>query len=187
MDALKEIAKKFDGVKIRMELIPPEFLWLIAAVLTFGATTYDAWNWHKGMDWDRVYGAALRHLTQFWAGEDYDESGFPHLANATCEIMFLTMYWLHGIGEDTRKNGRPEKDGTPDMKFARSVYAQLMKTIKEHKDQVEKMKPSGSSDGCPFDLAEPPTDEEILSLEEREGSLDIYAPVKTYGNEEEGF
>lgn len=75
----------------------------VAAVLGFGAEKYAADNWRKGMEWRRLYGAALRHLMAWERGEDLDpESGLPHLAHAGCCILFLLSYQLVGGGTDDR-------------------------------------------------------------------------------------
>ena len=96
---------KFDEDKIRMELIPPEFLTSTASILTFGAKKYSARNWEQGMDWSRVYGALQRHLNAWWAGEHTDpETGKSHLWHANCCMAFLTTYEMRGVGNDDRPN-----------------------------------------------------------------------------------
>lgn len=85
--------RKDDKSKLRMDLIPVSALHGLAEVLTFGANKYDDRNWEKGLDWSRVYGAALRHLTKWWSGEDLDtESGLNHLNHVLCCISFLVEY-----------------------------------------------------------------------------------------------
>lgn len=94
---------KFDGDKIRLELLPPELLTAVGTILTFGAKKYADRNWENGMDWSRVYGALLRHLNAWWSGEDIDpESGKSHLWHAGCCIAFLITYEQRGIGTDNR-------------------------------------------------------------------------------------
>lgn len=94
---------KYDTGKIRMDLLPPELLTAVATILTFGANKYTDRNWEQGMDWGRVYGALLRHLNAWWAGEDKDpETGESHLWHAGCCIAFLITYEQRGIGTDTR-------------------------------------------------------------------------------------
>ncbi len=101
---------KHDSDKIRLELISPVALELLGKVLTFGVRKYEAWNWAKGMLWSRVYGATLRHLNAWWAGESLDaETGLSHLAHAFCELMFLITYEALGLGTDDR--WRPSKGG----------------------------------------------------------------------------
>ena len=84
---------KFDGGKLRMDLLDVEALKGIAGILTFGANKYGDRNWEKGIKWNRVYGAAIRHLLAFWAGEDTDsESGLSHLDHAATNLMFLQRF-----------------------------------------------------------------------------------------------
>lgn len=103
---LKEGAKKDEG-KVGVHLLPPEPLMQIARVLDFGAKKYDPWNWSKGINYSRIYGAALRHLWAWWSGRDNDdESGLSHLAHAGCCLLFLLQY------EITRRDfdDRPMKE-----------------------------------------------------------------------------
>lgn len=84
-------------------MIPPEALWALGAILTYGATKYEDRNWELGMRWGRIYAAALRHLLAWWAGEDFDkESGLPHLEHAFCCLAFLVTYARRGVGSDDR-------------------------------------------------------------------------------------
>jgi len=106
---------KYDEKKIRFDLIPVESLTGLAKVYTMGAHKYDDDNWRKGMKWNRVYGAILRHLNAFWVGEDKDkESGLNHLLHAAWGCFTLYWYWIHGKGEDNRWNyGTQKKTETP--------------------------------------------------------------------------
>lgn len=106
-DLLKHVTggTKFDSGKPRMELLSTIALVEIAKVLTFGADVkkYGAHNWRKGLEWSRVLGAAMRHLTAFTSGEDKDpESGLSHLAHAACCLMFLLEYEKHHKALDDR-------------------------------------------------------------------------------------
>lgn len=84
---------KHDQGKPRMELVHPDFIKGVAEVLTFGAEKYAPWNWAEGIDFDRVYGAAQRHMNAWWSGEDLDpETEKNHLYHAACELMFLACY-----------------------------------------------------------------------------------------------
>lgn len=98
-----EPGRKDDAGKPRLDLIAPEFLFQIAQVLEFGARKYDERNWEKGMSWGRCFGALMRHLWAWWGGEKNDpETGLPHLAHASCCVMFLAAYEKRGIGTDDR-------------------------------------------------------------------------------------
>ena len=106
-------AHKDDIAKIRLELAPPELLFAVGAVLTFGAKKYADRNWELGMSWGRVFGALMRHLWAWWGGKgpttksfifgDLDlETGMSHLWHAGCCITFLIAYEERGVGTDDR-------------------------------------------------------------------------------------
>lgn len=100
VEALKN--DRADG-KPRMELVAPDFLRGLAAVLTYGAAKYEPWNWTKGKTLSRDFAAALRHLTAWNDGEDLDpESGLPHLMHAVADIMIVFVTQLRGTGTDDR-------------------------------------------------------------------------------------
>ena len=80
--------------KRRVDLLDPIAIAGLADVLTFGASKYGDRNWERGIEWSRVYGAALRHLLAFWGWEDLDpETGLPHIDHAACNIHFLQRYF----------------------------------------------------------------------------------------------
>ena len=84
---------KYDGEKVRLDLLPADPIIDIGKVLTYGAHKYSERNWEKGLAWSRCYGAALRHLLAWHKGETNDpETGLNHLAHAACEILFLLEF-----------------------------------------------------------------------------------------------
>ena len=96
---------KFDAEKVRLELLPPDFLVGVGKVLTFGAKKYAAGNWAigDGFEWSRLYGALLRHMLAWASGEDKDpESGLSHLYHAGCMLAFLAAHVERGKGKDDR-------------------------------------------------------------------------------------
>lgn len=94
---------KFDKDKNRLELIPPEAIWGLGEILTFGAKKYDDRNWEKGMKWSRIFGAAMRHMWQWWWTKKPDpETGYSHLKHALCCVAFLVAYEERKVGEDDR-------------------------------------------------------------------------------------
>lgn len=106
--------RKDDSDKIRLELIPPELLYAIGTILTFGANKkYEARNWELGMNWSRVFGALMRHMWCWWAGkgpttqsfvfgELDEETGKSHLWHAGCCLAFLITYEERKVGTDDR-------------------------------------------------------------------------------------
>ena len=96
---------KADETKLRTDLISPQALLGMVAVLTFGANKYEDRNWEKGMAYSRPYAAALRHLLAWWTGEDNDpETGLSHLDHAACCIHFLSHYVKNPIRYTSRDN-----------------------------------------------------------------------------------
>ena len=94
---------KHDQDKVTLELIPPEAELGLGKALSYGAKKYGRRNIEKGMDWDRAYGAARRHMLAWYSGEDKDpESGLSHLYHALANLAFLTMFQDRGIGKDNR-------------------------------------------------------------------------------------
>lgn len=94
---------KFDGGKDPWHLAPWDAFRAIVKVLLYGVKKYEARNWEKGMAWSRCYGAAMRHATAWWDGEDNDpETGMSHLWHWGCCVCFLISFELRGIGKDDR-------------------------------------------------------------------------------------
>ena len=95
--------RKDDQGKVRLELLPPEFLMAVGEILTFGAQKYADRNWERGMNWSRVFGALMRHLWAWWRGDPCDpETGKSHLWHAGCCVAFLIAYEQRGVGNDDR-------------------------------------------------------------------------------------
>ena len=89
----RQLGVKYDAGKPRFELLPPKPLAQIAEVYTFGATKYEDRNWEKGIEYSRVYGAVMRHLNAYWAGQDLDEeTALPHLAHAAFGLLALLEF-----------------------------------------------------------------------------------------------
>lgn len=92
---------RFNQGKVRLELLPPEWVWALGLVMTRGAIKYEARNWERGMAWSYCVGCALRHIFKFVCGERYDaETGCHHLAMAAWNALALMTYDLRAIGDD---------------------------------------------------------------------------------------
>ena len=99
-----EAGNKWDGDKLRYDLVPVRALHGVVTVLTYGAKKYGDRNWEKGISFMRLYAAAQRHLADWCIREDLDqESKLLHLDHAICDLMMMReMIALH-----------PEKDDRP--------------------------------------------------------------------------
>ena len=92
---IKTQGYKKDSGKRRWSLMPWDALGRVVDVLMFGMEKYGPRNWEAGMEWSRLYDAALRHLDAWWRRDPSDdESGITHLAHAICCILFLLAYEL---------------------------------------------------------------------------------------------
>lgn len=82
---------KFDGGKMRYDLVDPDTEAEEVAVLMFGAVKYEEENWRLVPDAKKRYYAALRrHVAAYMRGEEFDlETGLHHLGHALCCARFL--------------------------------------------------------------------------------------------------
>jgi hypothetical protein len=83
--------RKYDGGKVRYELLPPFAIEDVAKVLTYGSVKYEDDNWRIVPDAVRRYkGALMRHVEEYRKGNVFDdETGLPHMAHAICCAMFI--------------------------------------------------------------------------------------------------
>lgn len=88
-----EEATKDDTDKLRYDLIPPEVMFALSNILTFGANKYGDRNWEKSDLTERMFAALNRHLWAWRMGEDLDEeSECPHLDHALCCLAMMVTY-----------------------------------------------------------------------------------------------
>lgn len=124
---------KFDAGKVRVDLVPAEFIYAVAAVLTYGAIKYDDWNWAKGMRKGRIMAAAARHWIAYMVGEELDEeSGLPHLWHMGCCVAMLVSAELRGVAKEDRQ-------------FAVDAYLKAQAQFREMKDPLGTEKNAGGS------------------------------------------
>lgn len=127
----------------RFDLIPTEVLWELAEHYGKGAAKYTEYgpctcdapegadhqggcgaltvvssgdrNWELGTDWNLNYAAALRHLNQFWGGEDLDdEMGSKHVIAAAWHCFALAYHMIHHRDLDTRPTTLAQRQITED-------------------------------------------------------------------------
>lgn len=105
---------KHDNDKNRLDLLPFDALLLVGEVLTFAAKTkYADRNWENGINYDRLFGAAQRHLYAWHIDKTPDpESGLSHLAHAACCILFLLAFESRGMDEFDNRPDYNKKEGS---------------------------------------------------------------------------
>lgn len=98
---------KYDGGKLRYDLIPARPLEELARVYTIGAQKYADRNWEKGIAWCRIFGAMMRHAWRWFRGEKWDrETGQHHLSSvAWCAFALIEYEHTH-----TELDDRPVLD-----------------------------------------------------------------------------
>lgn len=152
--------RKNDTNKVRLDLLPNVALRAIAWVLTFGTVKYDSWNWAQGMAWSRLIASARRHLNDFIDGIDYDEeSGFLHLANLGCCVLFLLTYQILGLGKDDRydykrKGLRHDLDGTNPREMHKDGEAGIPGAIEAFRERLRVQADGSPDNGVPTPGAE---------------------------------
>lgn len=105
---MSEKGRKFDGGKLRYDLIPVLALEETTKVVTKGAEKYDDENWKLVPEGRRRYlAAAMRHIQQWRKGEIYDEEmGTHHIANAISNLMFILEKELRGWEDSSEDSSR---------------------------------------------------------------------------------
>jgi hypothetical protein len=97
-------AAKFDGAKVRVDLVPAEFTYATAATLTYGAIKYEEWNWAKGLRKGRIMAALMRHAMKYLVREEIDqESGLPHTWHMAACLAMLIASEARGTAVEDRQ------------------------------------------------------------------------------------
>ena len=95
----------------RFDLIPTTPLWELAEHYGKGCKKYSDNNWRKGYRWGLSFAALMRHLTQFWSGEDYDtETGSKHIIAAAWHCFALAEFMDVHQSFDDRQNDEKLKE-----------------------------------------------------------------------------
>ena len=83
--------RAFGVKKPSAQFIPPIAIIEESVVMALGAAKYGAFNWQDDpVDATTYYSAAIRHLLQWFSGEDVDaESGASHLAHVRACMAIL--------------------------------------------------------------------------------------------------
>lgn len=114
---------RFGQAKPPLHLLPTPALLHMAEALRDGSVKYGALNWRTDpVSASTYYSACLRHLTQWWDGEDIDPvSLVHHLGHAATNIAIL----LDALESQMLLDDRPPKGPTGDLirKFTKPLPA----------------------------------------------------------------
>lgn len=96
---MSEDGLKYDGGKLRWDLLPIREVEEVVEVLTAGANKYAPNNWqHVDNAIERYYAAAMRHLSAYRQGEATDtDDDLSHLSHAICNLIFLLYFQNEGV------------------------------------------------------------------------------------------
>jgi len=90
----------------RFELLPCGPMWELAEHFGKGCSKYSDRNWEAGYEWSLSYGACMRHLQQFWGGEDIDpETGTKHVIAAAWHCLAMAQFMDQNPDKDDRAKG----------------------------------------------------------------------------------
>lgn len=81
---------KHDGGKPRLDLVPPEIIEAVGAVMTHGAEKYGEASYRQ-VEPKRYRAALMRHICK-WLKDPHgidEDSGLPHLWHIACNVAFL--------------------------------------------------------------------------------------------------
>lgn len=122
---MSEQGRKYDGGKLRYDLVPTLALEEVVKVITKGAEKYDDDNWKNVPEGRRrYYAASMRHTQEWKKGNPYDEEmGTHHIANAISNLMFILEKELQGwddssdehLQEVEEDNIHPNEDISEDV------------------------------------------------------------------------
>lgn len=93
----------FGLAKAPLHLVPPSAMRYLAKAFKNGADKYGAYNWReKQISSSVYYAAAMRHLTDWWDGEDLaSDSGVEHIAHAmACCALILDAASVNKLNDD---------------------------------------------------------------------------------------
>ena len=178
-----EQGRKFDGGKLRYDLLPVHALEEVTRVMTLGAEKYDPENWKRVPEGRRRYtAAAFRHIEAWRKGETTDEIGTHHIANAISNLMFILEKELQGI-EDTLQTTLEEDEskffdnGKEFAKFLDGVWvgvaenSKVSEVVADKTNPLKPWVPDDSGEWIEYDGGERPVSDstvvEVLLRRER--------------------
>lgn len=104
-------SKRKDAGKLRMDLVPAEWVMGLAAVSQMGAEKYAPWAWVKRvMEPWRMKASTLRHTYAWIGGEVLDaESGLDHRLHAAWNLLASYYYDVNGMVTEGEDQSEPRR------------------------------------------------------------------------------
>lgn len=103
--------------KPKLSDVPPVALFALGAAMSDGATKYGRFNWRDtGSTASIFYDAMMRHLVEWYNGEDYaHDSKVHHLAHLMASCAILLDSSTHGILNDDRRPSDAKVSRSPEL------------------------------------------------------------------------
>lgn len=100
------------GSKLRVDLIPPEWLYMLAAVMQSGLLKgYEEENWHRGIKSRTLLASALRHTLDSMHGHDIDdESQLAAAAHGAADLLMFVYQHVMYKDRYSEHDDRPFKE-----------------------------------------------------------------------------
>lgn len=126
---MEESLTKFDEGKLEWHLIPTEAMEEVVKVYMVGKLKYSENNWRKGGKYSKLYNSAMRHLQDWWKGENKDEESKCHHLSAVVFACLGLMTWqATDKGEDDR--------GAGIQTWAEKLVGDLFEDVKIDKSEI---------------------------------------------------
>jgi hypothetical protein len=96
--------------KPKLSDVPPVSLFALGGAMSDGATKYGRFNWREtGSTSSVFYDAIIRHLTDWYNGEDYaHDSKIHHLGHIMASCAILLDSAAHNVLNDDRDKRKPD-------------------------------------------------------------------------------
>lgn len=135
---------KYDGDKLRYDLIPVHALEEIAKVFTVGAKKYADRNWQKGILYTRLLAAQDRHQEAYKKGETVDaETGCHHQACVAWYSLVLMEFDKFLPEMDDRKDALKYGQEKPQGEMVFRVNSRRLPGTDEEWDKFVKKATDG--------------------------------------------
>lgn len=95
-----------DEGKLRMSLIPHEELQRVMKRYLDGANKYGENNWTKGMPLSVYYDSAMRHLMEWWRGDESEDHAAAVVWNMLCAMWTERGADLNNVVNNTNLNDK---------------------------------------------------------------------------------
>jgi hypothetical protein len=123
--------------KAPLSVIPTPAMHAIGLAMMEGARKYGRHNYRRaGIRYSVYYDAVMRHMNQWWEGEDIDgDSGLPHPIKAAACLVILYDALIRENGTDDRPPKSPEGWMEKMNEYARGLLEKYPNALDPHTER----------------------------------------------------